>query len=168
MTANERTPPFKDLFFSFIGPIIDFVMIFKHGIGPTWKYMQNHPLSVFSISTWQSQLIDATQPWLMNLVDMSWAPVKSEILKGANGIVLEIGAGTGETLRHYPVSQIDRIYGVEPNLSKCAILQQKAEKLGMNEKYEVIPRRIEDLDDISPGSIDTVVCVFPAEIRSTD
>lgn len=159
MTTTAGTPPLKELIFSYLGPIIDFALVLDHGLRPTLQYMSSHPLSIFSLSTWRSQLIEATQPWLMDLVDQSWAPVKGEILKNANGRVLEIGAGTGETLKYYPLKQIDRIYGVEPSLSKCAILQQKSEELGMRGKYEVIPRGIEALDGIKSESIDTIVCV---------
>ena len=159
MTTTADTPPLKELIFSYLGPIIDFALVLDHGLRPTLQYMSSHPLSIFSLSTWRSQLIEATQPWLMDLVDQSWAPVKGEILKNANGRVLEIGAGTGESLKYYPLKQIDRIYGVEPSLSKCAILQQKSEELGMRGKYEVIPRGIEDLDGIKSESIDTIVCV---------
>jgi SAM-dependent methyltransferase len=159
MSTNTDTPPLKELILSYLGPILDFAIVLHHGLRPTLQYMSSHPLSIFSVSTWKSQLIDATQPWLMDLVDQSWGPVKREILKNANGRVLEIGAGTGESLKHYPLKQIDRIYGVEPSLSKCAILQQKCEELGMRGKYEVIPRGIEDLEGIKLESIDTVVCV---------
>lgn len=95
----------------------------------------------------------------MNLVDQAWAPIKHEILKDAYGVVLEIGAGTGETLKYYPLEQIERIYCVEPSLTKCAILREKSERLGMKGKVEIVPRGVEDLHGLTVGYIDTVVCV---------
>ena len=159
---TTETPPFKELMLSFLGPLFDFIAIFNHGIHPTWQYMCKHPLSIFSLSTWRSQLIDSTQPWLMDLVDQSWAPVKSHIIKPARGVVLEIGAGTGENLKYYRLKKIERIYVVEPNSAKCALLREKSEELGMKEKVVVVPRGIEKLDEATLGSIDTVVCVRPS------
>ena len=98
---------------------------------------------------------------------MCWGNVKKQILRDARGVVLEIGAGTGETVRHYPTrqNQIERIYGVEPNLKKCAILRYQAQKLGMKDKYEVVASGIENVDvlekhGIENQSVDTVVCVL--------
>ena len=159
MSTQGDNPGLNVILFGYLGPIIDSVTIFNHGIGPTCKYMWNHPLSIFSLSTWRSQFIDATQPWLMNLVDQAKAPIKREILRGAQGVVLEIGAGTGETLKYYS-PQVDRIYGVEPNLTKCAILVVQSERLGIKDKYHIIPRGIEDLGELE--LIDTIVCVYPS------
>ena len=101
------------------------------------------------------------------MLDMEWSGVKKHILRDARGIVLEIGAGTGETIKYYPSGdQIERIYGVEPSFKKCVILKYEAQKLGMKDKYEVVPSGIENVEGlkkygIEARSIDTIVCVVP-------
>jgi hypothetical protein len=160
MATKAPTPDIKGLVFEYLSVFVDFAMIIHQGLVPACKYMWNHPSSIFSIATWQSQLAGAALPWLMSMADQTWGSTKTEILQSAQGVVLEVGAGTGETLRHYPSSQIRRIYGIEPSLQKCALLQQKVEELGMRDKYCVIPRGIGNCkDEITYGSIDTVVCV---------
>ena len=51
--------------------------------------------------------------------------------------MLEVGAGTGETIKYYDKTQIDVIYGVEPNVNalgrlKKALVDAKSE-LGTTE-----------------------------------
>ena len=80
--------------------------------------------------------------------------------------MLEVGAGTGETIKYYceREGQVERIFGVEPSLKKCGILKYTAKKLGMKDRYEVVPIGIEDVEGLKKygieyQSIDTVVCV---------
>jgi len=80
--------------------------------------------------------------------------------------VLEVGAGTGETMKYYSREEgkVERILGVEPSLKKCARLKYTAQKLGMKDKYEVVHSGIENMEvlkrhGIEYQSVDTIVCV---------
>jgi hypothetical protein len=166
MATDLERPDWKGLIYNYLSPIEDLVFILNHGLGPAWQYMKSHPLSVFSLSAWRTQLVTVNQPWLMELVDQDSAPFKRKILKSTRGVVLEIGAGSGETVKYYPMEQIDRIYGVEPMLEKCALLRAESDRLGVADQYHIIPHGIENTEKlesigITKGSIDTVVCVLP-------
>jgi hypothetical protein len=164
MAARVEAPDWKGLIYNYLSPIEDLFFILQHALGPAWRYMKSHPLSLLSPSAWQTQLVSVNQPWLMELVDQDFAPVKHKVLQITRGVVLEIGAGSGETLKYYPMEKIDRIYGVEPMLAKCALLRAESDRLGVADKYHVLPHGIEDMEKlervgITKGSIDTVVCV---------
>jgi len=80
---------------------------------------------------------------------------------------LEVGAGTGETIKYYDQSKIDIIYGVEPNIEALGQLRKQIVKNDMEEKYEILPFGVEDEKKMTeagvfPGSIDTIVCVCPS------
>jgi hypothetical protein len=164
MAARVEAPDWKDLIYNYLEPIEALFFILLHGLRPALQYMKSHPLSLFSPSAWYTQLVSLNQPWLMEMVDQDFAPIKRKVLKATRGVVLEIGAGSGETLKYYPMGQIDRIYGVEPMLAKCALLCAESDRLGVADKYHVIPHGIEDFEKlesvgITKGSIDTVVSV---------
>jgi hypothetical protein len=77
---------------------------------------------------------------------------------------LEIGAGTGETIKYYDKSKVDVIYGVEPNLEAIPELRKHLVKNDIVEKYEILGFGVEESDKMKeagvfPGSIDTIVCV---------
>ena len=77
---------------------------------------------------------------------------------------MEIGAGTGETIKYYDKSKVDVIYGVEPNLEAIPELRKHLVKNDIVEKYEILGFGVEESDKMKeagvfPGSIDTIVCV---------
>ena len=77
---------------------------------------------------------------------------------------MEIGAGTGETIKYYDKSKVDVIYGVEPNLEALPELRKHLVKNDIVEKYEILGFGVEENDKMKeagvfPGSIDTIVCV---------
>ncbi|KAF5022402.1 hypothetical protein F66182_5542 [Fusarium sp. NRRL 66182] len=103
-----------------------------------------------------------------------------------NGVVLEIGAGTGmwadvfakvnggvgsdggnEVRRRKGGNGLTRVYGIEPNSKSAATLQQRVKEIGLDGVYEVVPVGIESLNDpdawdgrIEPGSVDCIVTIL--------
>ncbi|KAH7148509.1 S-adenosyl-L-methionine-dependent methyltransferase [Dactylonectria macrodidyma] len=107
-----------------------------------------------------------------------------------DGLVLEIGAGTGmwadvfakvgkgtsagaaakdvgEEVRRRKGSGLKRVYGIEPNPQSAAALRQRVEEIGLDDIYEVVPVGIEDLNNptawegrIEPGSVDCIVTIL--------
>ena len=78
---------------------------------------------------------------------------------------MEVGAGTGETVKYYDKSKIDVIYGVDPNVDALEVLRKALIKNDIMEKYEILPFGVEDEKRMTeagvfPESIDTVVCVY--------
>jgi cyclopropane fatty-acyl-phospholipid synthase-like methyltransferase len=98
------------------------------------------------------------------MADRTYARPKGKLLSQAKGRVLEVGAGTGETVKYYDRTKVDVVYGVEPNLAALGGLRKQVVKAGMEDKYEILPFGVEDEKKMSeagvmPGSIDTIVCV---------
>lgn len=147
----------------FIPPIL-LIQLFIRGIGPTLWHMLFHPLSIPFPSVWHKCILNAGQPALLADADRMYAPQKREIVSQAYGRVLEIGAGTGETIKYYDRGKVDVVYGVEPNLEALGGLRKALVKHSMVEKYEILPFGVEEDDKMAdagvhPGSIDCIVCV---------
>ena len=93
---------------------------------------------------------------------------KKPLLSRAHGVVLEVGAGVGDTVKHYDRSKVKTLILVEPNLDMIPMLRAAAEKKGYTEKAGSLvllcegatPRDLPRLKDyIKPESIDTVALV---------
>jgi phospholipid N-methyltransferase len=62
-------------------------------------------------------------------------PYISSILSRAHGVVLELGPGAGDQSHHFRPDKITKIYGAEPNVHFHAALREKAEQVGLGDKY---------------------------------
>jgi SAM-dependent methyltransferase len=89
--------------------------------------------------------------WLGEKLGMS--ALRSQLLSEARGAVLEIGAGTGLNLRHYP-ADLERIVLAEPAL-------RMGERIGLDRAPAGVPTRLQHAPAESlpfeDGSFDTVV-----------
>ncbi|CAF3516747.1 hypothetical protein SNK03_003594 [Fusarium graminearum] len=106
-----------------------------------------------------------------------------------NGVVLEIGAGTGMWAdvfakvnvgvntegsedgelrrRKGEESGLTRVYGIEPNPKSAATLRRRVKEIGLDGVYEVVPVGIESITDpkawdgrIEPESVDCIVTIL--------
>lgn len=75
------------------------------------------------------------------------------LLSGARGSVLELGAGTGLNLPHYPVG-LERLVLAEPEPNMAETLRRRAEKLGRQVEIVRAPGELLPFED---DSFDTVV-----------
>ena len=105
--------------------------------------------------------------------------------KPVNGVVLEIGAGSGmwadvfakvntsggdegEARRRKGAAPgLTRVYGIEPNPTSAAALRRRVKDVGLEGTYEVVPVGIEQMNDptawagrIEPGSVDCIVTIL--------
>ena len=80
---------------------------------------------------------------------------RAELLRDLSGAVLEVGAGTGVTLPHYPKS-VTRLVLCEPDPHMRRKLEQKRAAAGAA-NVEVSDASIENLS-FAPGSFEAVVC----------
>lgn len=78
---------------------------------------------------------------------------RRRLLSGAQGRVLEIGAGTGLNLRHYP-DAIDELVLTEPSAPMAGLLATRRAKLGRMAHIVASPAEALPFED---GSFDTVV-----------
>jgi SAM-dependent methyltransferase len=142
------------------------------GLPTTLYYMLLHPWHIFYPSVWHKVLLNAGQPYLLAQADKVFEPVKRELLAQAYGRVLEIGAGTGETVKYYHKTKVDVVYGVEPNTGAIPNLRKALVKYDIVDKYEILPFGIEEEAKlaergVTKGSIDTIVCVFSSVAKLT-
>ncbi|MGH3635292.1 MAG: class I SAM-dependent methyltransferase [Mycobacterium sp.] len=81
---------------------------------------------------------------------------RKEVLKQATGRILEVGAGTGLNLAHYP-DDIDELLLTEPDPAMRARLQRRVGRAGRQATVIGAPA---GLLPVADESIDTVVCTL--------
>lgn len=76
-------------------------------------------------------------------------------------MVLEVGPGNGEWMRHYDATKVTKIYGVEPNKDHHAALRRKIVETGLSDVYVLCPVGVEELGEkwVGRGEVDCVVTV---------
>jgi SAM-dependent methyltransferase len=92
-------------------------------------------------------------PFLWAGEKLGMARRRRELLAGARGAVLEIGAGTGLNLRHYP-TDLDELVLVEPGARIGDHIDLDRAPVGVPARLERAPAEYLPFDD---GSFDTVV-----------
>src|SRR5438552_1774184 len=127
--------------------------------------MFRHPRWIINASHWRDSFIHTAQPSLMTMADKTFSNEKRRLVSQAKGRVLEVGAGSGETLKYYDKSKLDVIYGVEPDLHVLAKLNGEIVKYDLSGKYEALPFGVDETDrmvaaGVVAGSLDTIVCVL--------
>jgi SAM-dependent methyltransferase len=111
-------------------------------------------------------------PWLMDLALAGMADLRRDLLQGASGRTLEIGAGTGLNLPHYPAAVHDLTL-LTPDFPVPAALRRRMGALAMRHRFVVGSAERLPYED---GAFDTVVatlvfCTIPdapaaaAEVR---
>ncbi|PWN26888.1 hypothetical protein BDZ90DRAFT_221536 [Jaminaea rosea] len=120
------------------------------------------------LSPWQFRdgVWGASMPKLLKMSDEAHHDAKKWLLTTAKGKVLEVGAGSGETIKYYDEAAIDHLYALEPfepavpHLVRSIAARGKA----FERKSTVIAHGIQDdaalaRHGIKPGSLDALVLV---------
>lgn len=87
------------------------------------------------------------------------------LVAAARGVVLDVGAGSGNQLPHFTASSITHIYGIEPNAAFAGPLRERVAAAGLEDKYTTIIAGVEDAEaelraaGVERGGVDTVLCV---------
>jgi len=83
--------------------------------------------------------------------------VRQQIIPLAQGIVLEIGVGSGANFVHYDSTKVSKLYALEPNPGMIRLAERTQLKTKLNIEFIGLPsERIPLKDD----SVDTVVSTF--------
>lgn len=82
---------------------------------------------------------------------------RAKIVPQAEGVVLELGFGSGLNLPHYDASKVTRLYALEPSAGMLARAREKAE--GASFPVNILPETAEALS-LAPGSVDTVLVTY--------
>ena len=83
--------------------------------------------------------------------------IRQQIIPQAQGIVLEIGAGSGASFIHYDSQKVNKLYALEPNLGMIRLAERKRRKTKLNIEFLDLPGERIPLGD---GSMDTLVSTF--------
>ena len=83
--------------------------------------------------------------------------VRQQIIPLAQGIVLEIGVGSGANFAHYDSARVNKLYALEPNLGMIRLAERQQRKIELNIEFIGLPGERIPLED---GSVDTVVSTF--------
>ena len=83
--------------------------------------------------------------------------IRQQIIPLAEGIVLEIGAGSGANFMHYDTRQVSKLYALEPNPGMIRLAERQQPKTKLNIEFLDLPGERIPLED---GSVDTVVSTF--------
>ena len=75
----------------------------------------------------------------------------------AQGIVLEVGVGSGANFAHYDVARISMLYALEPNAQMLQLADRERRRTKLNVEFLDAPGERIPLDD---GTVDTVVSTF--------
>ncbi|KDN44895.1 hypothetical protein K437DRAFT_268624 [Tilletiaria anomala UBC 951] len=134
---------------------------------------------------WRDLALQAAFPSILKISDSTWAYVKKPLLEQADGIVLEVGPGDGQSIKYYDSKKIKHLYLLEPFEALHAPLKAAlhaassgagAEKGASNKGHKASPSEcleskatilsagVQDLDILAKNgireeSIDTVVLV---------
>ena len=83
--------------------------------------------------------------------------IRQQIIPPAQGIVLEIGVGSGANFIHYDPSKVNKLYALEPNSGMIRLAQKQQCRTKLNIEYLDLPGERIPLED---GAVDTVVSTF--------
>lgn len=87
-----------------------------------------------------------------------------KLVSQAEGVVLELGPGSGNQLPRYDSSKVSKIYGIEPNADLHEALRANVKKAKLDDIYEILPHGAEDVKGfekygIALNSVDTILSV---------
>lgn len=100
-----------------------------------------------------SRIFSKLYDWFMRPTEQAClAGWRDEVLAPLTGTVLELGAGTGRNLGHYP-SSVERLLLAEPDRHMRALL---AERVGTRKNVRILRDSAEQLS-VPDGSVDAVV-----------
>ncbi|KAJ3555453.1 hypothetical protein NM688_g2567 [Phlebia brevispora] len=101
-------------------------------------------------------------------VDEGGREVKNNLLPNAYGVVLDIGAGYGHTVKYLDLQKVTKYVALEPNVLMHDKIRKSAAKAGLTEETNtllVLPYGAEDIPQIldalgGPHSVDTLVSIL--------
>lgn len=102
---------------------------------------------------------DYVYPQLVNILGDP-PPIKNirrQMIPLAQGMVLEIGAGSGTNFVHYDAARVKTLYALEPNPGMIRLAKRQQRKTKLNIEFIGLPGERIPLED---DSVDTVVSTF--------
>ncbi|MFT3727498.1 MAG: class I SAM-dependent methyltransferase [Terricaulis sp.] len=82
---------------------------------------------------------------------------RKKIVPRAEGVVLELGFGSGLNLPYYDAARVSRVYALEPEEGMLARARKVASTAAV--PVEILPERAEEIS-LKPASVDTVLVTY--------
>ena len=83
--------------------------------------------------------------------------IRKRIIGHAEGVVLEIGAGSGANFVHYDPTRVTKLYALEPNPGMIRLAEQQRLRTKLDVEYLDLPGERISLED---RSVDSIVSTF--------
>lgn len=87
------------------------------------------------------------------------------LIGSAHGVVLDLGAGSGNQLHRLNPSRLSHVYGIESNHAFVPALTEKIQELRLEKLYTPVVARIEDAQEaltqlgVLPGTVDCILSI---------
>lgn len=88
---------------------------------------------------------------------LPFARIRQQLLREAQGTVLEIGVGSGANFPHYDATRVRKVYALEPNAGMIRLAERRRRRTALDVEYLDLPGERIPLAD---HSVDTVVSTF--------
>lgn len=82
---------------------------------------------------------------------------RSKLVPGAEGVVLEVGIGTGLNLPYYDRDRVIRVIGLDPSIEMTRIAEAQARRVPFEVEFVSLP--VEDLP-LETNSVDTILMTY--------
>ena len=83
--------------------------------------------------------------------------IRKRIIGKAEGVVLEIGAGSGANFMHYDPTRVSKLYALEPNPGMIRLAERQRLRTQLDVEYLDLPGERIPLED---RSVDSIVSTF--------
>jgi SAM-dependent methyltransferase len=120
------------------------------------------PLATEPATTWDDDRFAAEMASGMSDYERFLSPLKAALFADAGGAVLELGCGTGPSLRFF--GRASSVTGVEPNLAMHPLARASADAAGLGDRFRLVTGNAEDLP-FEDASFDTVVGASHLDFR---
>ncbi|CEH16869.1 Predicted methyltransferase [Ceraceosorus bombacis] len=124
------------------------------------------PWKLLSPWAWRDAVLAHGFPIILEGSDKTWKEVKDELIRAnASGKVLEVGAGSGMTLKYYDTDKVTSLTLLEPFASLHAPLRRAASQLALRkDRVHILPFGIQEREELRKQGVkqrgyDTILLV---------
>lgn len=88
-----------------------------------------------------------------------------DLVASAHGVVLDLGAGSGNQLYRLKADKLEHVYGIEYNEALIPALHEKIEKTGLGGKYTPVVADVQNMEaelsklGVEPGTVDCILSI---------
>eukprot|EP01117_Protostelium_nocturnum_P017490 TRINITY_DN711_c0_g1_i1.p1 TRINITY_DN711_c0_g1~~TRINITY_DN711_c0_g1_i1.p1 ORF type:complete len:281 (-),score=64.16 TRINITY_DN711_c0_g1_i1:70-912(-) len=146
-------------------PFLLVLTLLYYGVpGAIREQFSNPSLHLLNPFRWKALILSNGFGPILAGANKLYQNIKGPLLKNAYGTVLEVGAGSGETVMYYDNEKIKHLFCLEPYAPLQAKLAAAIAKKGLNDKATIVPSGLQsrvqlNKSGITPGTIDTIVLV---------